>query len=317
MNEIFLNIKALKKTYKIKPHPFSLKALKLKAVDEVSFEIKKGEILGVVGESGCGKSTLGRLLLLLERPDYGEIWWDNKCLTRLKSKEIKKIRPLFQPIFQDPFSSLNPKLSVYRILEEPLIIHKFGNKKERERRINKFLFEVGLSPQFKYAYPHELSGGQRQRIAIARALILEPDFIVADEPTSALDVSVQAQIVNLLLDIQKKRRITYFFITHNLNLIAQIADRILVMYLGKIFEIMERKDFKGKHHPYTEILWGSIPTLRKKEKKKLFGEPPHPSFLPKGCLFHPRCPYCMDICKEKMPILKEIESGHKIACHLF
>jgi len=317
MHEVFLNIKNLNKTYKIKPHPFSLKTLKLKAVDNVSFEIKKGELLGLVGESGCGKSTLGRLLLLLEKPDSGEIWWQETCLTKLNLKKLKKWRRLFQPIFQDPFASLNPKLNVYQILQEPLIVHNIGNKREREKYITQILFEVGLSPEVKRAYPHELSGGQRQRIAIARALILNPEFIVADEPTSALDVSIQAQIINLLLDIQEKKKITYLFITHDLSLLAQIADRIAVMYLGKILEIMERRYFSEDHHPYTEILWNSVPTLEKRKKKIFIGEPPHPLSLPEGCLFYPRCPHCIERCKKETPILKEIKPGHKIACHLF
>lgn len=314
---VILKARNLLKQYKVKPHPFSFKSLTLTAVNTVTLEVKKGELLGLVGESGCGKSTLGRLLLLLERPDAGEIWWQDTCLTALSPSKLKSWRRFLQPIFQDPFASLNPKHTIGQILEEPLIVHRLGGKKEREKRVEQLLQEVGLSPKIKHVYPHELSGGQRQRVAIARALILEPQFIIADEPTSALDVSVQAQIINLLLKIQAKKQITYFFISHNLSLLAEIADRIAVMYLGKIVEIMERKDFLAAHHPYTAMLWSSVLTLEQKELNIPIGEPPNPLHLPTGCCFHPRCKYAKEICKKEEPPLKEIKAGHLIACHLF
>ncbi|MDL1969883.1 MAG: ABC transporter ATP-binding protein [Candidatus Desulfofervidaceae bacterium] len=314
---MILKAKALLKRYKVRPHPFSLKSLTLTAVNVVDLEIKKGELLGLVGESGCGKSTLGKLLLLLERPDAGEIWWQDTCLTTLSPGKLKSWRRFIQPIFQDPFASLNPKHSIGQILKEPLIVHHLGGEKEREKRVAQILQEVGLPPKIKHVYPHELSGGQRQRVAIARALILEPQLIIADEPTSSLDVSVQAQIINLLLKIQTQRQITYLFISHNLSLLAEIADRIAVMYLGKIIEIMERKDFLSAHHPYTTLLWSSVPTLEQKKLDIPVGEPPNPLHLPTGCCFHPRCKYVKEICKKEEPPLKEIKTGHWIACHLF
>ncbi|MCD6213621.1 MAG: ATP-binding cassette domain-containing protein [Candidatus Desulfofervidus sp.] len=319
MSETILAIQNLSKKYKIKTHPFSLKYAWLKAVNDVSLNIRKGELLGLVGESGCGKTTLAKLLLFLEKPDQGKIQWENTLLTGLGPKKLKFWRRLVQPIFQDPFASLNPKQTINQILQEPLLIHHLGDSRKRNRAVNQVLTEVGLSPKLKTAYPHQLSGGQRQRIAIARALILKPEFIIADEPTSALDVSVQAQIVNLLLESQAKRQITYLFISHNLSLVANIAERIAVMYMGKVIEIMERNQFLGEHHPYTEVLWSSIPRLERKTKINVqqWGEPPNPLSLPSGCVFHPRCKQKIEICKKEAPSLKEIKPGHWIACHLF
>jgi len=318
MREILLRANNLSKSYKVRTHPLSVQKKILWAVNEVNLEIRRGELLGLVGESGCGKSTLGRLLLLLERPDKGKIWWKDTCLTTLKPRQLKKWRRFCQPIFQDPFASLNPRQTIKQILEEPLVIHGIlKDKKEREKRIIKMLREVGLPAKVKDVYPHELSGGQRQRIAIARALILEPELIIADEPTSALDVSVQAQIVNLLLDIQKKKNVTYLFISHNLALTTYIADRIGVMYMGRLVEIMERKHFKSKHHPYTMCLWQAIPSFEKKVLSFMPAEPPDSFHLPTGCAYHPRCAYKKEICTKQQPILKEIEPGHFIACHLY
>jgi len=316
MNKVLIKVENLKKYY-VKKTFFALKKEILRAVDGVSFFIKEGEILGLVGESGCGKSTLGRLLLLLERPDAGKIWLRDKCLTELALSHLKPWHRNMQPIFQDPLASLNPRHNVNTIIREPLDIYKIGTEKERQRKVSRLLEEVGLSENYKMSYPHQLSGGQRQRIAIARALALKPQFIVADEPTSALDVSVQAQIINLMLDIQEKRGLTLLFISHDLSLLSRIANRIIVMYLGKIVEIMPYHAFLNqRHHPYTSTLWQSIPRLEKVETVPL-GEIASPLAPPPGCRFHPRCQHALLQCKKEVPILKQVASEHWIACHLY
>ncbi len=313
-----LEVKNLTKFYLVKRHPFELKKRPLPAVVNFSLTLRQGELFGLVGESGCGKSTLGKLILLLETPDQGEIKWKGQDITKLSSRELKAWRRRCQPIFQDPLASLNPRQTVEQILEEPLVVHNlFRGKRLRQRKITRILQEVGLPAHFKKRYPHELSGGQRQRVTIARALILEPEFIVADEPTSALDVSVQAQIVNLLLDIQKSRNITYLFISHDLSLVAHIADRIGVMYMGQLVEIMARRHFQTNHHPYTECLLKAIPSFGKKPLSPVLGEPPNPLKLPPGCPYQTRCPYKKRVCSQEKPALKQITGGHLIACHLF
>lgn len=316
MDKILIKAEELKKYY-IKTGLFGLKTQTVRAVDGVSLFIKEGEILGLAGESGCGKSTLGRLLLLLERPDAGKIWWQDKCLTELTPTHLKSWHRNIQPIFQDPLASLNPRHNVDTIIREPLDIYKIGTKRERERQVSRLLEEVGLLENYKMSYPHQLSGGQRQRVAIARALALRPKFIVADEPTSALDVSVQAQIINVILDIQEERGLTLLFISHDLSLLINITDRIAVMYLGKIVEIMPRHAFLNqRHHPYTSTLWQSIPRLKKVEITPL-GEVASPLAPPSGCRFHPRCRHALPQCKREAPPLKQVAPEHWIACHLY
>lgn len=290
----------------------------VKAVDDVSFEIKKGEVFGLVGESGCGKSTTGRLLLDLIHPTSGEVFFEEQKIEGMKPKEQLRLRRHMQIIFQDPFASLNPKLKVKSIIEEPLRFHGIKNKKTREELVNDILQVVGLPESAKERYPHEFSGGQQQRIGIARALILRPDFIVCDEAVSALDVSVQAQVLNLLFGLKDEFRLTYLFISHNLSVIKHICDRIAVMYLGKIVEIGDREMiFHNPSHPYTRALISSIPIPDpdiKRNRIILQGDIPSPLNPPSGCRFHTRCPECQNSCGEREPELVEIEQGHFVAC---
>jgi oligopeptide/dipeptide ABC transporter ATP-binding protein len=318
MQEILLEARNLGRYFRL-AGPWGRGTL-LQAVAGVNFTIRAGETLGLVGESGCGKSTLGRLLLALLPPSQGEVWFAGEPLNRLPAAALKRLRRQMQIIFQDPYSSLNPRLTVGRILEEPFIIHRLGRRAERRQWVQELLAEVGLALEHRERYPHEFSGGQRQRLGIARALALRPRLIVADEPVSALDVSIQAQILNLLTQLQERHQLTYLFISHDLSVISQISDRIAVMYLGKIVELGPRAAFaEGNLHPYTEALLQAVPLpdpSRTFKPPELKGEPPSPLRLPSGCAFHSRCPEVrLPRCREEIPELRELAPGHWAACH--
>ncbi len=293
----------------------------VKAVDDISFEIYKGETFGVVGESGCGKSTLGRALIQLIRPTDGKVYLHDKDITKMKGKELKQMRKHAQIIFQDPSACLNPRRTIKQILMEPFEIHHLDKTMDVDARIKELLQLVGLDTYHLTRYPHELSGGQKQRIGIARALALNPDIIICDEAVSALDVSVQAQVLNLLQELKEKLGLTYFFISHNLNVVYQISDRVGVMYLGKMVEIAAYDQlYEKRYHPYTEALLSAIPQIdqdAQTERIRLQGEVPSPSNPPSGCRFHTRCPKASEKCKQAEPQLVEIEPGHFIACHLY
>jgi oligopeptide transport system ATP-binding protein len=293
----------------------------VQAVDKVSFTIKKGETLGLVGESGCGKSTVGRTILQLYQATSGKVFFKDQELTSMKGESLRNLRRDMQIIFQDPYASLNPRMSVGSIIAEPLEVHNIGNAKERKERVRDLLRLVGLNPYFINRYPHEFSGGQRQRIGVARALALEPEFIVCDEPISALDVSIQAQVVNLLEELQRMMGLTYLFIAHDLSMVRHISDRTAVMYLGKIAELASRDELYGNPlHPYTKALLSAVPIPdpvkeRKRTRTILTGDVPSPARPPSGCRFHTRCPIAMDICSLEEPEWKESVEGHWTSCH--
>lgn len=293
----------------------------VKAVDDITFDIMKGETFGVVGESGCGKSTLGRTLIRLLDPTEGEIYLHGQDISKLKGQDLKDMRKRAQIIFQDPSACLNPRRNIKQILMEPFEIHGLVGKMDVDARILELLNLVGLDTYHLSRYPHELSGGQKQRIGIARALALEPDIIICDEAVSALDVSVQAQVLNLLQELKEKLGLTYFFISHNLNVVYQVSDRVGVMYLGKMVEIASYDQLYAKrYHPYTEALLSAIPQVdadAQGERIHLEGEVPSPSNPPSGCHFHTRCPKACERCKTDVPALKEIDPGHFVACHLY
>jgi oligopeptide/dipeptide ABC transporter ATP-binding protein len=293
----------------------------LKAVDGVSFTVPAGETLGLVGESGCGKSTLGRLVLALLPPTRGRIAFAGEDLRRVSRKRLKELRREIQIIFQDPYSSLNPRMTVGQILEEPFVIHNLGSRPERRAWVEGLLTEVGLTAEVLDRYPHEFSGGQRQRLGIARALALRPRLIVADEPVSALDVSIQAQILNLLAELQQRHGLTYLFISHDLSVISQISNRVAVMYVGKLMEMAPREVLaRARLHPYTEALLAAVPRPTPERTFKppaLKGEPPSPVNVPPGCPFHPRCPEAqLPLCQEAAPPFRETAPDHWVACHL-
>lgn len=320
-NNRLLKVRNLKKYFPVRGGLFSKIVGYVKAVDGVSFDIKKGETLGLVGESGCGKTTAGRTILRLLEPTAGEVEIDGKDIYRLKKDELRKARREIQIIFQDPFGSLNPRMTVGDIVGESLFIHNLTkNKKSGEKRIKELLVTVGLNASHMRRYPHEFSGGQRQRIGIARALALHPKLIICDEPVSALDVSIQAQVINLLEELQNKFQLTYLFIAHDLSVIKHISDRIAVMYLGKIVELASAEDlYSNPLHPYTKALLSAVPipdpTL-KRQRIVLEGDVPSPFNPPKGCRFHPRCRYAKEICKEKEVELIDVGNEHYVACHI-
>jgi oligopeptide/dipeptide ABC transporter ATP-binding protein len=290
-------------------------------VDDVNLDIYPGETLGLVGESGSGKSTLGRLILGLIKPSSGEVFFDGQELGALSRRALRRLRRQMQLVFQDPYSSLNPRMRVQSIVGEGLEIHKLKRGDEKRARIIELLQMVGLDAQALGRYPHEFSGGQRQRIGIARALAVEPQFIVLDEPVSALDVSIQAQIINLLQDLQARLNLTYLFIAHDLRVVEHVSRRVAIMYVGKIVEIADRDEiYRNPRHPYTRALLSAVPTVKvdeRTERIRLPGEMPSPLNPPPGCRFHPRCPYAIDICKRVEPALEANQSGHAVACHVF
>jgi oligopeptide transport system ATP-binding protein len=294
----------------------------VQAVDKVSFDIRQGETLGLVGESGCGKSTTGRTILQLHRATAGKVFYRDTDLTELKGEPLRRARRDMQMIFQDPYASLNPRLTVGNIIGEPLEVHNIGTRNERRERVQELLKLVGLSPHFINRYPHEFSGGQRQRIGVARALALQPEFIVCDEPISALDVSIQAQVVNLLEELQAKFGLTYLFIAHDLSMVRHISDRTAVMYLGKVVELATRDElYSNPLHPYTQALLSAVPIPDpSKESKRqriiLEGDVPSPANPPAGCRFHPRCPLAIDVCKQVEPEWRDVGSDHWVACHV-
>lgn len=292
----------------------------VKAVDGVSFKLYEGETLGLVGESGCGKSTLGRAIIRLHEPTSGDVIFRGENVLAKSRKEMRKLREDMQFIFQDPYSSLNPRMNIYNILSEPLVAHGYFKRgEELKKNVLDLMEKCGLPPYYCYRYPHQFSGGQRQRIGIARSLALNPSFIICDEPVSALDVSIQSQILNLMMDLQEEQKISYIFISHDLSVVKHISDRVGVMYLGSIVEIADKEQiFDNPQHPYTMSLMAAIPKPdpnEKMEMEMIKGEIPSNVNLPSGCKFHPRCPFAKDICKEKDPEAKEIAPDHFVKCH--
>ncbi|SHH88480.1 ABC transporter ATP-binding protein [Desulfosporosinus lacus] len=319
--ETLLKVENLKKYFPIKKGIAVQRYVgDLKAVDGVSFEIRRGETLGLVGESGCGKSTIGRVILRLLEPSKGKVIFEGKVLNELSHEEMRQMRSQMQMIFQDSYASLNPRMRVGDIIAEPILIQGVSSRAEREKRVCKILDVVGLSPYHGARYPHEFSGGQRQRIGIARALALNPKLIICDEPVSALDLSIQAQLINLLEDLQKEYHLTYLFIAHDLSVVKHISDRVAVMYLGKIAELANSEElYKNPQHPYTIALLSAIPVpdpTVKKDRIILKGDVPSPVNPPSGCRFHTRCPKVQSICKEQDPNFRDIGNDHFVACHL-
>ncbi|MFD1849826.1 ABC transporter ATP-binding protein [Oceanobacillus bengalensis] len=321
MQRPLLEVKSLKKYFPIKSGILGRKVGHVKAVDDVSFTVNKGEILGIVGESGCGKSTTGKSILRLIEPTEGEITFNGQDITKLNTEELRKLRRDMQIIFQDPYASLNPRHTVEKIIGEPLLVHGMTSKVERSSRVKELLEVVGLSSYHASRYPHQFSGGQRQRIGIARALANNPQLIICDEPVSALDVSVQSQILNLMEKLRDEYHLTYLFIAHDLSVVKHISDRVGVMYLGRMVELTTKdKLYEEPKHPYTQALLSAVPDPDpdiKKERIILKGDVPSPENPPTGCAFHTRCPHAMDICKQKRPEFQAVENYHFVACHLY
>lgn len=318
MKDKLVSVQDVSKTFSVNKGFGSKKKL-VHAVNGISFDIYQGETFSLVGESGCGKSTTGRLINHLVSPDTGKIIFDGKDITNIKEKEMRSLRSDIQMIFQDPYGSLNPRMRIQDLIGEPLLVHTKMSSGERLKKVHELLEVVGLSPLHGERYPHEFSGGQRQRIGIARALTVNPKLIIADEPVSALDVSVQAQVLNLLQDLQIEYNLTYLFISHDLSVVEMISDRIAVMYLGAIVEIAPKDNLYDRPtHPYTKALLSSVPIPDPTKKKKrivIKGDIPSPTKLPSGCLFRTRCPYATEKCKQERPELQEIEKGHFVSCH--
>jgi oligopeptide transport system ATP-binding protein len=322
-SDILINVQNLKMYFPVTAGLiFQRKIADVKAVDGLNFFVKKGETLGLVGESGCGKSTTGRAILQLYKPTAGSVNFGGTELTKLAGGDLRRMRRKMQMIFQDPYASLNPRMSVGAIIGEPLQIHGLTKgSKARKERIQELMRVVGLNPYYANRYPHEFSGGQRQRIGIARALAVEPDFIVADEPVSALDVSIQAQIINLMEDLQQQFGLTYLFIAHDLSVVRHISDRVGVMYLGKMMELADRNElYDNPLHPYTKALLSAVPVPdpaveRQRERIILTGDVPSPLRPPPGCVFHTRCPIVIEECRQQIPEFRDVGGGHFVACH--
>lgn len=321
MSKVLLKVNNLKKYFPIRTGMFARVTGHVKAVDDVSFEVYEGETLGIVGESGCGKSTTGRTIMRLTEPTEGKIEFDGTDLTDLSNEDMRKIRREIQMVFQDPYASLNPRHTIEKILEEPLIVHGMGDGAERKKKVMEYLKIVGLSEYHAKRYPHQFSGGQRQRVGIARALMTNPKLIIADEPVSALDVSIQAQVLNLMKQLQEDLKLTYIFIAHDLGVVRHISDRVGVMYLGRMVELATSESLYDKPlHPYTQALLSAVPIPDPEfqgDQMLLTGDIPSPSNPPSGCTFHTRCPFATEECKQKAPVLREIKPGHSVACHLY
>ena len=316
---ILLETKNLSKYFTGKKGLLNRQPAQVKAVDHVSLTVNKGETLGLVGESGCGKSTLGRTILRLIPATEGQVLYNGEDILTYDKKKMWEMRRKLQIIFQDPYSSLNPRMTVYDLISAPLEVYKIGTKAERREMVEEILQEVGLDKQYLNRFPHEFSGGQRQRIGIARALILNPEFVVCDEAVSALDVSVRAQVLNLMRNMQQKKNLTYLFISHDLSVVRHISDRIAVMYLGSVAEVAENAQlYSNPMHPYPKALLSAIPLPDVKKKRQriiLQGDVPSAYNPPSGCKFHTRCPYATDRCKQEIPVLRQMEKGHQVACH--
>lgn len=318
--KVLLDVRNLSKIFPVRKGMLKRKVGEVRAVDGISFQILEGETFGLVGESGCGKSTTGRMILRLIDNTSGEICFEGKSIQGVSGKELHELRQKMQMVFQDPYASLNPKMTVEQIISEPYEIYQIGTKEERRKWVENLLNDVGLSDYHMNRFPHEFSGGQRQRIGIARALALHPKLVVCDEPVSALDVSVRAQVLKIMQELQRKYQLSYLFISHDLSVVKHISDRIGVMYLGRLMEVGPKKQlFQNPLHPYTQALLSAIPIPnpdRPRSQIPLEGDVPSPLAPPSGCVFHPRCRFCTERCKQEVPQFRELENGHWSACHL-